>query len=227
MKPPLRIDILTLFPEMLEGILGASMMARASKLNAVCFNLVDPRAFATDVHHSADDRPYGGGPGMVMKPEPLAAAIESVKTEHSRVIYLSPQGTPFTQGIAERLTGESHLILICGHYEGIDERIVDLYVDEEISIGDYVLTNGVLPAAVVADAVVRLLPGVVGGEGGTEAESFSTGMLDFPHYTRPEEFKGIKVPQILLSGDHAKIAAWRKEQARARTLERRPDLLDS
>jgi tRNA (guanine37-N1)-methyltransferase len=164
---------------------------------------------------------------MVMKPEPLAAAIESLKADGSRVIYLSPQGTPFKQAEAERLAGESHLVLVCGHYEGIDERIIDLYVDEEISIGDYVLTNGVLPAAVVADAVVRLLPGVVGGEGGTEAESFSSGLLDFPHYTRPEEFRDMKVPEILLSGNHAGIARWRAEQARTRTRERRPDLLDS
>ncbi len=227
MKPPLHIDILTLFPEMLEGFLGASMMARAVKQEAVRFKLIDPRAFATDPHHTADDRPYGGGPGMVMKPEPLAAAIESVKTGGSRVIYLSPQGTPFKQAEAERLAGESHLVLVCGHYEGIDERIIDLHIDEEISIGDYVLTNGVLPAAVVADAVVRLLPGVVGGEGGTEAESFSSGLLDFPHYTRPEEFRDMKVPEILLSGDHAAIARWRAEQARERTRERRPDLLDS
>ena len=227
MKSPLQIDILTLFPEMLEGFLGASMMARAVKQEAVRFTLIDPRTFATDPHHTADDRPYGGGPGMVMKPEPLAAAIESVKSEGSRVIYLSPQGTPFKQAAAERLAGESHLVLVCGHYEGIDERIIDLHIDEEISIGDYVLTNGVLPAAVVADAVVRLLPGVVGGEGGTEAESFSSGLLDFPHYTRPEEFRDMKVPEILLSGDHAAIARWRAEQARARTRERRPDLLDS
>lgn len=225
-QTPLHIDILTLFPEMLDGFLGLSMMKRAVDLGAVTFDLVNPREFATDIHRNADDRPYGGGPGMVMKPEPLAAAIESVKTDTSRVIYLSPQGQPFQQADAERLGSETHLVLICGHYEGIDERIIERYVDEEISIGDYVLTNGTLPAAVISDAIVRLLPGVVGGEGGIEAESFSTGMLDFPHYTRPEEFQGMKVPDILLSGDHAKIAKWRAEQARARTHERRPDLLD-
>lgn len=221
----MQIDIITLFPDMLRGFLEQSMMRRAVKLGAVSFGFVNPRDFAGDVHRTTDDRPYGGGPGMVMKAEPLAAAIESVKRPGSRVIYLSPQGGRFTQQKAEGLVTEPHLIFLCGHYEGIDERILETLVDEELSIGDYVLTNGVLAAGVVIDATVRLIPGVLGGEGATEAESFSSGLLDHPHYTRPEEFRGQRVPDVLLSGDHAAIAAWRLEQARMRTRERRPDLL--
>jgi len=221
----LRIDVLTLFPEMLRGFLEQSMMKRATDLSAARFSLVNPRDFTTDIHRTTDDRPYGGGPGMVMKPEPLAAAIESVRAPDSRVIYLSPQGKPFVQADAERLATLPHLIFISGHYEGIDERIVDAFVDEEISIGDYVLTNGALAAAVVIDATVRLLPGVLGGAGAAAADSFSSGLLDHPHYTRPEVFHEQRVPDILLSGDHAAIAAWRQQQALARTRERRPDLL--
>jgi tRNA (guanine37-N1)-methyltransferase len=221
----LRIDVLTLFPEMLRGFLEQSMMKRATDLSAARFSLVNPRDFTTDIHRTTDDRPYGGGPGMVMKPEPLAAAIESVRAPDSRVIYLSPQGKPFVQADAERLATLPHLIFISGHYEGIDERIVDAFVDEEISIGDYVLTNGALAAAVVIDATVRLLPGVLGGAGAAAADSFSSGLLDHPHYTRPEVFHEQRVPDILLSGDHAAIAAWRRQQALARTRERRPDLL--
>ena len=223
----LRLDIVTLFPDMLSGFIGQSMMKRAADMQAVRFNLVNPRDFATDVHHTTDDRAYGGGPGMVMKPEPLFAALESLKTPESRVIHLSPQGPPFVQSTAERLSRDTHLILLCGHYEGVDQRVIDTWVDEEISIGDYVLTNGALAAAVVADATVRLLPGVLGGEGAAEAESFSTGILDHPHYTRPEEFRGMKVPGVLLSGNHAAIAGWRREQAEAKTRRVRPDLLDS
>lgn len=225
--PPLRVDILTLFPEMVSVYIGQSMMKRAADLGAVEFHVVNPRDFATDTHHTTDDRAYGGGPGMVMKPEPLTAAIESVHTPHSRVIHLTPQGSPFQQTDAERLGTESHLIFLCGHYEGIDQRVLDAWVDEEISIGDYVLTNGALAAAVVTDATVRLLPGVLGGgEEATAAESFSSGILDHPHYTRPEEFRGVKVPDVLLSGNHAAIAAWRKEQALEKTKRVRPDLLD-
>lgn len=221
----MRVDVLTLFPEMLSGFLEQSMMKRAVSQEAVSFNIINPRDFSTDVHHTTDDRPYGGGPGMVMKPEPLFAAVESVKTPESRVIYLSPQGSPFHQQTAERLRKESHLILICGHYEGIDERIIEALVDEEVSIGDYVLTNGALAAAVVIDAVVRLLPGVLGGgEAATEAESFTQGIFDHPHYTRPEDFRGMKVPQVLLSGNHAAIESWRREKAEAKTRQIRPDL---
>ena len=224
---PLRVDILTLFPEMVSVYIGQSMMKRATDLGAVSFNIVNPRDFATDVHHTTDDRAYGGGPGMVMKPEPLTAALESVHTPDSRVIHLTPQGKPFQQADAERLGTHSHLIFLCGHYEGIDQRVLDAWVDEEISIGDYVLTNGALAAAVVADATVRLLPGVLGGgEEATAAESFSSGILDHPHYTRPEEFQGEKVPEVLLSGNHAAIEAWRKEQALEKTRRVRPDLLE-
>lgn len=221
----LRIDIITLFPEMLSGFLDQSMMKRAQTLEAAVFHFINPRDFTTDVHHTTDDRPFGGGPGMVMKPEPLFAAVESVKTPESRVIYLSPQGRVFDQPAAERLTRETHLIFLCGHYEGIDERVIEALVDEEISIGDYVLTNGVLAAGVIIDATVRLLPGVLGGAGAAEQDSFSSGLLDHPHYTRPESFRGRSVPPVLLSGNHAAIAAWRKEQALERTRARRPDLL--
>ncbi|MEX2607064.1 MAG: tRNA (guanosine(37)-N1)-methyltransferase TrmD [Kiritimatiellia bacterium] len=221
----MRIHVLTLFPEMLSGFLEQSMMKRASEKGAVEFILVNPRDFTTDAHHTTDDRAYGGGPGMVMKPEPLFAAIESIREPESRIIHLSPQGRPFTQSDAEALTEQPHLILICGHYEGIDERVLETFVDQEISIGDYVLTNGALAAAVVIDATVRLLPGVLGGEGAAEAESFSSGMFDHPHYTRPEDFRGMKVPGILLSGNHAAIAAWRHEQALKKTQSVRPDLL--
>ncbi len=223
---PLRIDILTLFPDMVSGFLGESMMKRARDMGAVEFRILSPRDYCQDKHRVTDDRPYGGGPGMVMKPEPLFAAIEDLKEEQSRVIYLSPQGKPFSQPQAEALSTESHLILLCGHYEGIDQRVVDSLVDEEISIGDYVLTNGAIAAAVLSDAVVRLIPGVLGGEGATEAESFSSGILDHPHYTRPEQFRDMGVPEVLLGGNHAAIAAWRKERALEKTRAVRPDLLD-
>lgn len=222
----MHIDVLTLFPEMVQGILGASMMKRATDLGAVTFQLINPRDFTTDPHHTTDDRAYGGGPGMVMKPEPLFAALESVCREHSHVIHLSPQGPAFRQSRAEALGHFEHLVLLCGHYEGIDERVLETWVDEEISIGDYVLTNGALAAAVVIDATVRLLPGVLGGEGAAEADSFSCGILDHPHYTRPENFRGQHVPQVLLSGNHAAIAAWRHERALEKTRRIRPDLLD-
>jgi tRNA (guanine37-N1)-methyltransferase len=221
----MRIDIVTLFPDMLRGFLEQSMMRRAVQRGAVEFGYTNPRDFATDIHRTTDDRPYGGGPGMVMKPEPLVAALEAIRGPDSRVIFLSPQGRPFRQTDAERLALLPHLIFLCGHYEGVDERVVDTCVDEEISIGDYILTNGALAAAVVIDATVRLLPGVLGGEGAAAAESFSSGLLDHPHYTRPEDFRGQRVPDILLSGDHAAIADWRQQQALARTRERRPDLL--
>jgi tRNA (guanine37-N1)-methyltransferase len=223
----LRVDIITLFPDMISGFLQESMMKRAAGMGAVDFRLINPRGFASDVHRTTDDRAYGGGPGMVMKPEPLTAALESIHTDNSRVIYLSPQGTPFRQSYAESLGTASHLILLCGHYEGIDQRVLDTWVDEEISIGDYVLTNGALAAAVVIDATVRLLPGVLGGgEKAAQAESFSSGLLDHPQYTRPEEFRGQKVPEVLLSGNHAAIAAWRREKALAKTRQVRPDLLE-
>jgi tRNA (guanine37-N1)-methyltransferase len=210
---------------MLNGFLGESMMKRATALGLARFSCVNPRDFATDVHRTTDDRPYGGGPGMVMKPEPLHRALESVRSEEMRVLYMTPQGVPLTQARARALAGMSHLVFLCGHYEGVDERVVEEWVDEEISIGDYVLTNGALAAAVVIDAVVRLVPGVVGGVGAVENDSFSEGLLDHPHYTRPEEFRGRRVPDVLLGGDHGAISRWRNEQAVMRTRQRRPDLL--
>ncbi len=221
----LQIDVITIFPAMLNGFLGESMMKRAAKLGAVSFRAIDLRDFTTDRHRTTDDRPYGGGPGMVMKPEPLFKAVASVRQPGSRVILMTPSGRVFKQSIARELAACTHLIFICGHYEGIDERVREALVDDEISIGDYVLTNGVLPAAVVIDAAVRLLPGVLGGEGAADQESFSENLLEYPHYTRPEEFEGRRVPDVLLSGDHAEVAKWRAEQARQRTVARRPDLL--
>ena len=200
-------------------------MKRASKAGYVTFRGLNLRDFTDDKHRTTDDRPFGGGPGMVMKPEPVFRAVESVRSEKSRVILMCPQGKPFTQKRAQELSSEEHLIFVCGHYEGLDERIREALIDEEISIGDYVLTNGVLPAAVVIDAVVRLIPGVLGGEGATEQESFSESLLEYPQYTRPPEFRGMKVPEELLSGDHAAIAKWRRQQSEKRTAERRPDLL--
>lgn len=221
----LAIDVITIFPAMLDGFLGQSMMKRAVKLGAATFRAIDLREFTTDKHRTTDDRPYGGGPGMVMKPEPLFKAVASVRRPDSRVILMSPSGRTFKQSMARELSAAAHLIFICGHYEGIDERVREALVDDEISIGDYVLTNGVLPAAVIIDAVVRLIPGVLGGEGAAEQESFTTGLLEYPQYTRPEEFEGRRVPDVLLSGDHAAIEEWRAGQARQRTAERRPDLL--
>jgi len=221
----LEIDVITIFPGMLDGFLGESMMKRAAAMGAVKFRTIDLREFTTDRHRTTDDRPYGGGPGMVMKADPLFKAIRSVKRPESRVVLMSPSGRVFKQAVARELTAATHLVFVCGHYEGIDERVREALVDDEISIGDYVLTNGVLPAAVVIDAVVRLLPGVLGGEGAAEQESFMDGLLEYPHYTRPEEYEGMKVPDVLLSGDHAAIEKWRTEQARQRTAERRPDLL--
>jgi tRNA (guanine37-N1)-methyltransferase len=226
MNQPLKIDIISLFPQMLEGFLHESMMKRAADAGLVQFNCINLRDFATDKHHTTDDRPFGGGPGMVLKPEPLFAAVESVQTPESRVILMTPQGQPFKQSKAQQLADESsHLIFICGHYEGVDERVREALVDEEISVGDYVLTNGVLSAAIVIDATVRLRPGVLGGgEIATEDESFSEGLLEYPQYTRPPEFRGQKVPEILFTGDHGKIAQWRHHQALKRTKKRRPDL---
>jgi tRNA (guanine37-N1)-methyltransferase len=221
----MQIDVITLFPEMLAGFLGQSMMKRAANAGHVTFNGINLRDFAEDKHRTTDERPFGGGPGMVMKPEPMFKAVESVRTENSRVILMCPQGRPFTQQRAQELSTRQHLIFVCGHYEGIDERIRETLIDEEISIGDYVLTNGVLPAAVVIDAVVRLIPGVLGGEGAAEQESFSEPLLEYPQYTRPPEFRGMKVPEELLTGNHAAIAAWRRRQSEKRTAERRPDLL--
>ena len=226
MSDALSIDVITIFPRILDGFLNESMLKRASKQGAVQFRTIDLRNFTHDVHRTTDDKPYGGGPGMLMKPEPLFEAVESVITHGARVILMTPQGKPFKQSMAVELSKEKHLIFVCGHYEGIDERVRRNLTNDEISIGDYVLTNGVLPAAVVIDAVVRLLPGVLGGAGATLEESFNRGYLEYPQYTRPPEYRGMKVPEILMSGNHEEIARWRKEQAVARTMENRPDLLE-
>ena len=225
MGVPLRIDVITLFPGMLRGFLEESMLKRAARMGAVDFRLVDLRDFAHDARRTADDRPYGGGPGMVMKPELLFEAVEAVRTPEARVILMTPQGRKFVQQDARRLATARHLVLVCGHYEGVDERVRTALVTEEVSIGDYVLTNGTLPAAVVIDAVVRLLPGVLGGGAeATESESFTDGRLEFPQYTRPPEFRGMQVPEVLLGGDHAAVAEWRRRQSLDRTAKRRPDL---
>ncbi len=187
---------------------------------------MDLRGYTHDAHRTVDDKPYGGGPGMLMKAEPLFEAVESLKTEGAKVILTSPQGETFNQRIAQELASESHLIVLCGHYEGVDERVRQALVDRELSIGDYVLTSGNLPALVMVDAVVRLLPGVLGSPESSVSESFSDGLLEYPQYTRPPEFRGMKAPEVLLSGNHAKIAKWRLEKARETTKARRPDLLE-
>ena len=221
---PLQIDIVTIFPRMLDGILGESILKRAQDAGLVRIRCVNLRDYATGAHLTTDDRPYGGGPGMVMKPEPVFKAVDDLRRPESRVILMTPQGAPFKQATALALSKEAHLIVLCGHYEGVDERIREALVDQEISIGDYVLTNGVLAAGVVVDAVVRLLPGALGGEGAAEDESFTTGRLEYPQYTRPPVYRGMGVPEILTSGNHAEIAKWRLEQSIARTKARRPDL---
>lgn len=221
---PLQIDILTIFPRMLDGVLGESMLKRAQEAGLARIRCVNLRDYATGAHLTTDDRPYGGGPGMVMKPEPVFKAVDDLRRPETKVLLMTPQGVPFKQDAALALSQESHLLIICGHYEGVDERIREALVDMEISIGDYVLTNGVLPAAVVVDAVVRLLPGALGGEGAADDESFTTGRLEYPQYTRPPVFRGMAIPEILASGNHAEIAKWRLEQSVARTKARRPDL---
>ena len=225
MSEPLEIDVITIFPGMLRGFLEESMLGKASANGLAVFRTMDLRDFTEDVHRTTDDRPYGGGPGMVMKPEPLFKAVESVKRPESRVVLMTPQGEPFTQRRAESLSRERHLVFVCGHYEGVDERVRESLVTDEISIGDYVLTNGALAAAVVVDAVVRLIPGVLGGEGATEDESFSQGLLEYPQYTRPASFRGMDVPEILKSGHHGEVDKWRRKQAAERTRLRRPDLI--
>jgi tRNA (guanine37-N1)-methyltransferase len=221
-----RYDLLSLFPTYFKGPFDESIIKRARQQELIAINLLDIRDFADNKHRKVDDRPYGGGPGMVIMAPPLAAAIRSVKAPGAKVIYLSPQGAPLTAAKCQQLAAEEHLILVCGHYEGIDERIVEHLVDEEISIGDYVLTNGCLAAIVLLDAVVRFVPGVLGHELAAVEDSFSGGgILDCPHYTRPVEFEGHAVPPVLLSGNHREIAAWRRSQAEAKTKSQRPDLL--
>jgi tRNA (guanine37-N1)-methyltransferase len=220
-----RIDVLTLFPAMLDGFLAESILGRGVSAGLLSVKVHDVRAWTTDKHRTADDRPFGGGAGMVMKPEPVVAAIEALQTPGCKRIYLTPDGMPLSPAIAQSLSRESHLVLLSGHYEGIDQRIRDTVIDMELSIGDYVLTNGTLAAAVVIDALSRFIPGVLGEEKSLTHESFTGKLLDFPQYTRPAEFRGMSVPEILLSGNHAEIEKWRAARALEKTKSVRPDLL--
>ena len=222
----MKIDVLTLFPGMFPGPLDESIIKRACESGRLRLGIRDLRDYTHDRHRKVDDRPFGGGPGMLMKPEPLFEAVEALRGEKTRVILTSPAGRPFRQEIAQELAGEEHLLLVCGSYEGFDERVRECPAGDELSIGDYVLTNGALPAMVIIDAVTRLLPGVLGDDESSVDESFSDGLLEYPQYTRPAEFRGMSVPEVLLSGDHAAIERWRREQARMRTGQRRPDLLE-
>ena len=225
----MRIDIISLFPEMFTGPLGHSILKRAQDSGLLAVHVTNPRNFAFDKHRIVDDYPFGGGSGMVMKPEPIFRAVENavhtVAAQNKRTVLMCPGGQPFDQTKARELAGYEQLILICGHYEGIDDRIRQHVVDEAVSIGDYVLTGGELPAMVVTDAVARMLPGVLGADDGAEHDSFYNGLLEYPQYTRPREFNGWEVPEILLSGDHAKIETWRRKESLRATLARRPDLL--
>ncbi|MGE5620411.1 MAG: tRNA (guanosine(37)-N1)-methyltransferase TrmD [Sphingomonadaceae bacterium] len=221
----MEIDIITLFPGMFRGPFDESIVARAAERGLLQIRVHNLRDFATGRHKVVDDYPFGGGPGMVMKPEPIFAAVESLRREEARVILMSPQGRPFRQAIAQELAKLPHLVLLCGHYEGVDERVREHLVDDELSIGDYVLTGGELAAMVVCDAIVRLLPGVLGAGESTLEESFSGRLLEYPHYTRPAQFREWAVPEVLLSGDHARVERWRREQSLLRTLRRRPELL--
>ncbi len=221
----LRIDVITLFPQMFYGPFGESILKRAADRGIIELNVVDLRDYTHDRYRTVDERPFGGGAGMVMKCEPLFEAVEALRTPDTKVVALCPTGKTFSQQTAKALTAEKHLIMICGHYEGIDERVHEALVDIEISIGDYVLTNGNLAAMVVTDAVCRLLPDVLDGNETLEDESFNEGLLEYPHYTRPRVFQGMEVPEVLLSGNHAEIDKWRQQQAVIRTKQRRPDLL--
>ena len=239
----MRIDIVTLFPEICRAPLSESILKRAQEKGIVALHIHNLRDWTTDKHHIVDDAPFGGGQGMVMKPEPIFAAVEdlkrqmpnaerstsnaqsNIKLQRPKIILMSPAGGRFDQEMARQLSQESHLIVLCGHYEGVDHRVIEHLVDLEISIGDYVLTNGAIAAVALVDAVVRLLPGTLGHEQSAADDSFSNGLLEAPHYTRPADFRGWKVPDVLLSGNHAEIARWRKEQAIKRTGENRPDLL--
>lgn len=225
----MKFDIVTIFPKMVEAGLAEGVVSRGIERGLLDVRVHDLREHTTDRHRTVDDVPYGGGPGMVMKPEPLLKAVETIRHERgtpAAVILLSPQGRRFTQAEAARLAGLGHVALLCGRYEGMDERVRELVATEELSIGDYVLSGGELAALIVVDAVSRLVPGVVGDEQSVEADSFSRGLLDYPHYTRPAEVAGRKVPDVLLSGHHAQVRRWRKKAALARTLDRRPELLE-
>jgi tRNA (guanine37-N1)-methyltransferase len=221
----LRIDIVTLFPRMLDGFLSESILGRGIEAGHLKVEVHDLRRWTTDKHRTADDRPFGGGAGMVLKPEPVFAAIEQLQSKGCRRIYLTPDGTPLSPALALDLSREQHLVLLSGHYEGIDQRIRDRVIDQEVSIGDYVLTNGTLAAAVVLDALARFIPGVLGEEKSLTHESFTNKLLDFPQYTRPAEFRGMSVPKVLLSGNHAEIEKWRNARSEEKTRLVRPDLL--
>jgi tRNA (guanine37-N1)-methyltransferase len=220
----MKIDVLTLFPGMFSGPLDESIIKRARDAGLLDLRVHQLRDYAHDRHRTVDDRPFGGGPGMLLKPEPIFEAVESIANPNTYIILLSPGGRPFSQAIAHELAQKQELLLISGHYEGFDERVREHLAHDQLSIGDYVLTNGSLPAMVIIDAVTRLLPGVLGAAESMQDESFSQGLLEYPQYTRPAEFRGMKVPEVLLSGNHAQIAQWRSQQAHLRTNERRPDL---
>ncbi len=221
----MRIDVLTLFPAMLDGFLSESMLGRAREAKLLEINIRNTRDWSVDKHKTTDDRPFGGGAGMVMKCEPIFTAIEELQSPGCRRIYLTPDGVPFTSAKAEALSKQQHLIFLSGHYEGIDQRIRDTVIDEEISIGDYVLTNGTLAAAVVIDALARFIPGVLGEEKSLTSESFTRNLLDFPNYTRPAVYRGMSVPEVLLQGNHGEIEKWRHAQQLERTTKFRPDLI--
>jgi len=225
----MEFDIVTAFPPMIEGPLSYSILRRARESGIITVRVHDLRDHATDRHHKVDDAPYGGGGGMVLMPAPLFSAVEAIREQHpaslSRTILFCPQGATYDQAAAARLAGYDRLILLCGRYEGVDERVREHLADESISIGDYVLTGGEIPALVVIDSVARLMPGALGDEEAARKDSFHEGMFDYPHYTRPADFRGWKVPEILLSGDHGQIAAWRREEALRRTAKQRPDLI--
>lgn len=229
----MRFDIVSLFPEMFEGPLGCSIIGRARSAGLVDISVVNPRDFATDKHHIVDDYPFGGGSGMVMKPEPIFSCVESlfpqreIESPKPRVVLMSPVAPRFCQADAERLSRYDHLILLCGHYEGIDERVRDHLCDEALSVGDYVLTGGELPAMIITDTIIRLIPGALGAANAAELDSYSSGLLEYPQYTRPRQYREWEVPPVLLSGNHADIEKWRRQESLRRTWEIRPDLLEA
>ena len=221
----MKISVLTLFPEMFDA-LKASLIGKAQEKNALTIEVINIRDFSKDKHKKCDDYPFGGGAGMLMTPQPIFDAITSIKGyKKAHKIFMSPKGEPLKQSKVKKLAEFEHLIILCGHYEGIDQRIIDLLIDEEISLGDFVLTGGEIPAMALVDAVSRFIPGVLGNDESTQDESFSDNLLEYPHYTRPQEFKGLKVPEVLVSGNHQEIAKWRKEQALNLTKQKRPDLI--
>lgn len=225
----MKISIITLFPDSLEPVINSSILKRAQRKGLVAFELIDLRNFGEGKHQTVDDRPYGGGAGMVLKPDVLARAVKAARLHRSSsqtVILTSASGTPYKQSKARELSKLDHIIIVCGHYEGVDQRFIDKYVNEEISIGDYVLTGGEIPALILADSITRLIPGVLEKEDATLDESFEKGLLEHPQYTRPEEFEGMKIPEVLASGDHKKIASWHQEQSEIKTKKIRPDLMD-